>query len=170
VGLSAFALACCAMALRTMMVGASTDHPSVRKSAPPAVKGLIPHWTGIFDVTGHCRFSVPPTWKVAYQLHGNALTWAPDGSATALQNWSPSTTWALYTSALRRTLKPTTVQEDSRERVWFEYAAEYPGVHDYVAVPSAGGVCAAQIDVKASANDALKPIIRQIAQSVVALR
>ncbi len=166
----AFAPAFCALAFRALTVAAGAEHVHARQNAPAAAKGLIPHWTGLIDVTGHCRFSVPQTWKVAYQLHANALASAPDGSATAFQNWSPSPSWALYASALRRTLKPTMVQEDSTERVWFEYSAGYPGVHDYVAVPSLGGVCVAQIDVKASADDSLKPIIRQIARSVVALQ
>src|SRR6267142_1222717 len=99
--ISACALALSVSALRAMTIAASAEHDHVPKSAPAAVRGLIPHWTGLIDVTGHCRYSVPPTWKVAYQLHANPLAWAPDGSATALQNWSPSPSWTLYASALR---------------------------------------------------------------------
>jgi hypothetical protein len=140
------------------------------ESAPASAKGLIPHWTGVIDRTGHCRYSVPATWIVERQPHGNALASEPHGMATAELDWLPSTSWRAYTGDLRRSLEPILIEEDTGGRLWFEYRAEWPGAHHYVAVPSNGGLCATWIDVRVGTNDRLKAIIRQIVQSVVALQ
>jgi len=137
---------------------------------PRSTRGLIPHWTGVIDPTGHCRYSVPPAWTVERQPHGNAIASAPDGMATAQIDWSPSSSWRAQTSNLRRSLEPILIEEDSAGRFWCEYRAGWPGVHYYVAIPSAAGLCTAWIDVRAGANDWMKPTIRQIAESVVALQ
>ena len=153
-----------------IMPGPGERNRERQESAPPSMKGLIPHWTGVIDATGHCRYSVPPPWTVERQPHGGAVASAPDGNATAQLDWLPSSSWREYTSDLRRSLRPTLIEEDTAGRVWFEYRAGWPGVHYYAAVPSAGGVCATWIDVRAGASDWLTPIIRQIVQSVVALQ
>jgi hypothetical protein len=137
--------------------------------APPSTKGLIPHWTGVFDATGRCRYSVPPAWTVERRPLGEAAASAPDGNATAQLEWTPSSSWIASVLDLRRMLKPTLTLEDSGERFWCEYRPGWPGVHSYVAVPAPGGLCATWIDVRAAASGELKPIVRQIIQSVVAI-
>ena len=167
----AVGFACCVFALPARTPGPRDQDRAVQEVAPPSTRGLIPHWTGIIDTTGHCRYSVPPLWKVEDRSHGNGLAWAADGKATVQQDWLPSSSWTAYTSALRHNLKPTVIRDESPRRFWFEYAAGWPGVHYFVAVPSAGGACAMRIDVRSGVNDLLLvSTIGQIVHSVVALQ
>ena len=160
---NALQLALCAwfaLAATTPRVHASQE------IAPPSTKGLIPHWTAIYDATGRCRYSVPPTWR-AEGPRGREIARAPDGSVTVAQSWSAASSWISYKAEIRRTLKPSVVQENTPQRFSFEYSAGWPGVHMLVATPSAAGVCATQIDIRSAAQTAINATIRQIIQGLV---
>jgi len=133
---------------------------------PPYIRGLIPHWTGLVDPAGRCRFSVPGDWTIR---DAERLAVAPDGSATAVEEWADSSTWAHYKAGVFGTLKPTVFHEDSTQRLWIEYAAGWAGIHHHVAVPAPGGACVLQIDVRARAAHGLDDIVRQVAESLIAL-
>jgi hypothetical protein len=136
----------------------------------PSMKGLIPYWTGIVDITGHCQYSVPPTWRSDREGHEDDIARAPDGGATVQQSWHSALSWISYTTNLRQLLKPTAVLEDSAQRFWFVYSAGWPGVHTFVATPTVAGACAAEIDVRAGATDRMTLTIRQIVESILAIR
>jgi len=171
------ALACGAMALASTAIARPAAAQSPRDSrnamhdiAPPSTKGLIPRWTGIIDSTGRCRFSVPPQWTVEDQPGGNSFAAASDGTATAEADWLASSSWSSYRAHLRDTIKATEVHEDSPSRFWVEYLAGWPGAHHYVAIPSAEGVCALQVDVRVGIVEVLpKTTLWQIVRSLVAL-
>lgn len=136
----------------------------------PSMKGLIPYWTGIVDITGHCQYSVPPTWRADREGHEDEIARAPDGGATVQQRWHSSLSWLAYAANLRRLLKPTEVVEDSTQRLWFEYSAGWPGVHTFVAVPASSGACGTEIDVRPDASARMTSTIRQIVESILAIR
>ena len=117
-----------------------------QKGAPPSMKGLLPHWTGIYDATGRCRYGIPPTWR-SEGPHGYEISRAPDGSAMIGLTWVASSSWASYKTDVRRRLKPTAVGEDTAQRFSLEYSAGWPGDHLFVAVPAVTGACATQIDI-----------------------
>jgi hypothetical protein len=147
-------------------VGAGTSHPD----GLPATKRLIEHGIGIIDVTSHCLYSVPRTWKLDQRPGRNAIARAPDGMATAEQDWFPSSSsWTAFTARLRQVLAPTLIHDDRAQRFWCEYAAGWVGIHHYVAVPAPGGSCATQIDINAGADDLLRQTVRLIVDSVGAV-
>jgi hypothetical protein len=133
---------------------------------PPFIKGLIPGWTGLVDPMGHCRFSVPPDWKVR---DADRMAFAPDGAATAVEEWMEASPWTRYKAGVYGALKPTVFHEDSTRRLWIEYAAGWDGVHHHVAVPAPAGTCVLQIDVRARAAGTLGDVVRQVAESLIAL-
>jgi hypothetical protein len=136
------------------------------RDEPPTMKGLYVGWTGLVDPTGVCRFSVPANWK---SEGADRLALAPDGSATAAEEWARSPAWSRYKADLYRSLKPQLLLEDSPRRLWFKYDAGWPGVHHYVAVPAADGACVLRIDVREWAAAQLVDIVEKIADSLLAL-
>lgn len=147
-------------------VGGRLDAAQKWRDEPPFLKGLIPGWTGLVDPMGRCRFSVPADWKV---IDADKLAVAPDGAATALEEWTESTTWARYKASVVGVLKPTVFHEDGPQRLWIEYQAGWAGIHHHVAVPGQAGACVLQIDVRARPAGALDGVVRQLAESLIAL-
>ena len=135
---------------------------------PPSIKGLIPYWTAIHDETGHCRFSIPPTWQ-ADAAAGSEIASAPDGSVTLEQWWVAASDWPSYKAEARHLLHPIAVHEDSARRLYFAYAAGWPGDHLFVAVPAASGVCATHIDIRPGGSAAQQATLQRIINSIVAL-
>src|SRR5579872_461188 len=83
-----------------------------QKERPPSIKGLIPYWTAIHDETGHCRFSMPPTWQTDGD-GGNEIARAPDGSMTLEQWWVAASDWTSYKIDVQQRLHPIAIHEDS---------------------------------------------------------
>jgi hypothetical protein len=153
----------------TWAVGAFGRAPLCASQAAPQepayIKGLIPRWTGLVDLVGHCRFSVPPAW----QTHNNdRLAVAPDGAITAEEAWLASVNWPGYRSRLPG-IHPLVVHENSDKRVWVEYDAGWPGRHHHVAVPTTDGACTLRIDVRPNARDTVDAVVRQIVGSLVSV-
>jgi hypothetical protein len=140
--------------------------PQWWRDAPPSMRGLFPGWTGLVDPMGHCRFSVPAAWKTH---DADRLAFAPDGAATAAEEWAHSSSWTRYRTDLYRVLKPTVLLQDSSERLWFEYDAGWAGIHHYVAVPARDGACVLRIDMRTQTADKLSSVVGKIAGSLVAL-
>ena len=146
--------------------------PHVRASqriAPPSTKRVIPPWIGVYDVTGRCRYGIPSTWRVD-GASGHQITRAPEGTVTVEQSWRPASSWASYKLKMRRTLKPSVVQEDTPQRLAFEYSGGWPGVHLFIATWSSAGVCATQIEIRPGAETTMKPTIDRIIREIVAPR
>jgi hypothetical protein len=97
------------------------------------------------------------------------LVFAPDGTATVEEERVSSETWTRYRTDLYRTLKPTVLHENSTTRIWFEYDPGWNGAHHHVAVPTPDGACVLRIDIRSNAAETLKGVIRQIAESLMAL-
>jgi hypothetical protein len=129
---------------------------AVQSAAPPL------RWTTTFDRTGHCMYAVPPQWRDAREGQPVALMHAPDGAATVEQTWAPVTDWSAYAGHMRTVLRPTAVHEHTAQRLWLEYPAGWPGLHYYIAVPSAGGACVALLDMASHADGALRALLPQI--------
>ena len=149
-------------------VGAFGGAPiSASQSSPPEpgyIKGLIPHWTGLVDLPGHCRFSVPPTW----QTHNNdRRAVAPDGAVSAEEAWLAAVNSAGYQSRLPG-IHPLILHENSERRVWVEYDAGWPGRHHHVAVPTSEGACTLQIDITPNAR-AVDAVVLKIVGSLVSV-
>jgi len=138
-----------------------------QKERPPSIKGLIPYWTAVHDETGRCRFSIPPTWQTD-RAGGSEIARAPDGSVTLQQWWLAASDWPAYKAEARHLLQPIAVHEDSAQRLSFDYAAGWPGDHQFVAIPAATGVCAAEIDIRPGTRATLKATLEKIVQSIVA--
>jgi len=150
-----------------VLIAAALSIASAQEPPPPSTKGAILYWTGIYDETGRCRYSIPPTWTVDGSGR-HELARSPDGSVTLEQSWVAASSWPGYKTEVRRLLHPTVVREDSPLRLLFEYAAGWPGEHWYVAVPATTGVCATQIDIRPGARAVLEPTLQKIVQGIVA--
>ena len=107
-------------------------------------------------------YSVPPQWRDGREGPAVALMQAPDGSATVEQTWSPVRDWSAYAGHMRQVLRPAAVHEDTAQRLWLEYPAGWPGLHYYIAVPSAGGACVAIVDVTPQASAELRALLPKI--------
>ena len=135
-----------------------------------SLRGLIPYWTGIIDVTQHCQYSVPPTWRTDREGHEDEIAYSPDGRTTVQQSWHSAPSWTAYAAHMRRILKPTRVQEDNAQRLWVEYSAGWPGTHTFVADQTPFGVCETAIDVRPGVTDKVTPIVRQIIESILVIQ
>ncbi len=132
--------------------------------------GAVPlRWTTTFEKTGHCQYSVPPQWRGASDAHAVPLMYAPGGAATVEQTWSSVSGWSVYAGHMRQVFKPAVVHEDTPHRLWLEYPADWPGVHYYVAVPSAGGACVAMVDLRPQPNAELREVLREVIDTMRAV-
>ena len=152
----------CALA-GAVCVGASGQKPT---DAAPVLKGLVPGWTGLVDPSGRCRVSVPPQWSVVDRAR---MAFAPDGGASASEEWTPSPSWTWYKTRLHHLVRTLVQHEDSGDRLWLEYASGWDGVHHYAAVPSGEGVCVLQLEVRAVSAARLDGVVRQVVGSLIAL-
>ncbi|MEO8503021.1 MAG: hypothetical protein ABI609_03905 [Acidobacteriota bacterium] len=115
-------------------------------------------WRVVKDHKGNCQMQVPADWK------GDTSAASPeDHSGRASIHLLPAKDWADSKSMAQHVMAPTTVLEDSPERLWFAYGNSVGKTDWYVSVPGPLGPCTGQITFK---SDALAEVAKQIAASV----
>lgn len=129
-------------------------------AAASAADGAPAGWKLIKDRKGNCQMQVPSAWK------GDVSAASPeDHQAMASIHLMPGKNWDESRLMAQQVMPPTTMLEDTADRLWFAYGTNPAETTWYVAVPGPLGPCAAQVTFK---NEALADTAKQIAASVAA--
>jgi hypothetical protein len=116
-------------------------------------------WELLQTIDGQCMYTVPATWVVSDDRRSARQ---PDGT-TSLSVAALETNWSWHRSAVRSTMLPATVLEDTDHRLWIE-RRDGQSWWQHVSVGEGGRVCAA--DIEARPPNRGPEVVQQIASSV----
>jgi hypothetical protein len=119
-------------------------------------------WLFTHTRDGHCEFMLPAAW---HRSGDSLMATSPDGRASLTLSNMPLSSWVAHTIAMKTTLHPFTVYEDSANRLWGSYA-DASRITEHVSVGAEATLCTADIDMRKESAPALAATTKRIAASV----
>ena len=119
-------------------------------------------WLFTHTRDGHCEFMLPADW---HRSGDSLMATAPGGRASLTLSNMPLSSWIAHTNAMKTTLHPFTVYEDSANRLWGSYA-DASRITEHVSVGAEATLCTADIDMRKESAPALAATTKRIAASV----
>ena len=158
------------LVLAMFLVGTATpraaDHQGPERVREVTVPGgdfkLPAGWLFTHTRDGHCEFMLPAAW---HRSSDSLMATSPDGRASLTLSNMPLSSWVAHTVAMKTTLHPFTVFEDSANRLWGAYA-DASRITEHVSVSADATLCTADIDVRKEWAAAFGATTTRIAASV----
>jgi hypothetical protein len=126
-------------------------------------------WKVVADRKKKCQYAVPADWTPETILIGTATS-ADKKSNVVIHNNEQSL--SEVKTMIQEMIPPDKTIEDNGKRYWYSYkhlanGSDLPGTNWYVAVSVPGGVCAAQLNFKDPAAEA---VAKQIVETIGAAK
>lgn len=117
-------------------------------------------WELLQTIDGQCMYTVPATWVVSDDRRSARQ---PDGTTSLSVAAIEVTSWSWHRSAVRSSMLPATVIEDTDHRLWIE-RRDGTSWWQHVSVGEGARVCVA--DIEARPRNHGPKVVQQIASSV----
>src|ERR1700730_18391693 len=161
-----------AMTLVMLVASAATPAPrAAGRPRPERARGvtgpggdfkLPAGWLFTHTRDGHCEFMLPAAW---HRSSDSLMATSPDGRASLTLSNMTLSSWVAHTVAMKTTLHPFTVFEDSANRLWGAYA-DASRITEHVSVSADSTLCTADIDVRKEWAATFGATTKRIAASV----